>query len=805
MRQLKVTKTSGSGTIDQLQAGWSVQCAISPTEIGGDTRLGSASFGIARDPDSKFLIDNDVQVRQTELGGFDGNIREVSLGELSVDLSVNSILSRLDVERTAGVYAAGTFERNIAVPVNMPYVANAVTYYTGQQNNFDPITVNAIASDTYYIYVEGGGSSFPAINVFRIDGTYVTTYADYVAGDTAFGYLGTAGVWMTVMNTVLYVGRASRSSVRMYNASTGVYIGQWGTNGSGNGQFNTISGLTNDGTNIYTTEYINGRVQKFNSAGTYVTKWGTSGSGAGDLVFYQPHNLVAKNGVIWVPDQNARIRQYSNTGTFIAGQMGLFDATLATGDGSFVRGSNIGLMFDHNPNSTTLAYTVSNGVMKEWAFSGTLPAATGRTFTMNANSNFYPTVATLMDGTLLVAGTTGVDRYTGSLGSVASIFQYYMALAYPNMPIDFALLEPNTPPVYVGWRDNVWKQICDLAAATGNSITLWDTKIHIYALGRNKFTLPDDVTQRPVSLSSRPAGRSVTVINYNSSFPVTPSLMYDASVDNGGRVYKVDIGDLNYANVNQNTYPTYLTPPAALATATYGTIGGYVVYDNLGVVVTPATWANYGGAVIPTLTSEPGTIQLMLRGPNSAIPGFTAPFGIGTNGAGHLKIYGIGVVSAPEQYSVGTGVEPSVTTRAVAESINSPFCNNSTVAYTQASWVAYNSGTPEHTLSLSFDTKNAAKLQLYATGVPYLTNTLVLYDEVIWIVNTVNYSATTVNLSLRRHTPASSYGLINEPSFEEIWSGAPAGNFESYWKTHVAQDFTIAPLRNPYGVPTRAI
>src|ERR1035438_5883277 len=58
------------------------------------------------------------------------------------------------------------------------------------------------------------------------------------------------------------------------------YIGQWGTSGTGNGQFaGRPYGICADSVgNVYVLDRVNHRIQKFDSAGNYLSQWGTPGN-----------------------------------------------------------------------------------------------------------------------------------------------------------------------------------------------------------------------------------------------------------------------------------------------------------------------------------------------------------------------------------------------------------------------------------------------------------------------------------------------------------------------------------------------
>lgn len=96
------------------------------------------------------------------------------------------------------------------------------------------------------------------------------------------------------------------------------FVTKWGTQGTGDGQFNSPRGITvgSDGY-IYVTEWGNHRVQKFTRDGQFVTKWGTQG--AGDGQFSIPIGIAtdAQGNVFVAEHFNHRVQKFTGDGTFI--------------------------------------------------------------------------------------------------------------------------------------------------------------------------------------------------------------------------------------------------------------------------------------------------------------------------------------------------------------------------------------------------------------------------------------------------------------------------------------------------------
>jgi hypothetical protein len=76
-----------------------------------------------------------------------------------------------------------------------------------------------------------------------------------------------------------------------------VLFKKWGSEGSGNGEFERIHDLDFDPTerHLYVVDRDGNRIQVFDKNGTFVTKWGSEGSGNGE--FRVPYSVdVDSNG-----------------------------------------------------------------------------------------------------------------------------------------------------------------------------------------------------------------------------------------------------------------------------------------------------------------------------------------------------------------------------------------------------------------------------------------------------------------------------------------------------------------------------
>jgi hypothetical protein len=158
-------------------------------------------------------------------------------------------------------------------------------------------------------------------------------------------------------NGVLYVTDQSERVVRF--SSQGAYLGQWGSPGSGAGQFDGPAGIAVDGSNnIYVVDTYNNRVQKFTATGAYLGRWGSYGSAAGQ--FNSPLGIAidSSNNVYVAENGNNRIQKFTSGGTYLtqwgpAGFVPLFSVA--------------GVSVDHSNN----VYVTADRTIQKFASDGT--------------------------------------------------------------------------------------------------------------------------------------------------------------------------------------------------------------------------------------------------------------------------------------------------------------------------------------------------------------------------------------------------------------------------------------------------
>jgi len=116
-----------------------------------------------------------------------------------------------------------------------------------------------------------------------------------------------------LMLTIVVLGLMPSQALGEYQ-----YDIQWGSTGSGDGQFHYTADIAVDSSDIvYVTDIYNHRVQKFDQDGNFLGQIG--GSGTGDGKFSEPKGIMFdSSGNMFIVDHgNSRIQKFDQNGTFL--------------------------------------------------------------------------------------------------------------------------------------------------------------------------------------------------------------------------------------------------------------------------------------------------------------------------------------------------------------------------------------------------------------------------------------------------------------------------------------------------------
>ena len=228
----------------------------------------------------------------------------------------------------------------------------------------------------------------------------------------------------------VYVSDLGNKRIQKFS-NTGQYVTQWGSSGTGDGEFHYPSGIAVSDDGVFVVDRDLSRVQKFTTDGEFVLQWGTRGSNSGQMSL--PNGVAVNNGTVYVVDTgNQRIQTFTTDGQFVSS----FGSS-GQGDGQFLTAIGIDIATDDVGDSHVYVTDKGNGKIEKFHLNGTFaqsfsfhspnytftPEAiavgpTGKMFVSNSDND---RILHLSPSTLRLSHTAQTGPYPNSFNIVTDI------------------------------------------------------------------------------------------------------------------------------------------------------------------------------------------------------------------------------------------------------------------------------------------------------------------------------------------------------------------------------------------------
>lgn len=182
----------------------------------------------------------------------------------------------------------------------------------GRPRHATPEGVSTDASGNVYVADSNTSGTSANDRVVKYDANGV--FLDVIAGPgTIYATPGPAQVSDPTSVAVapsgdVYVVERGGDRVQRFDSS-GIYLGTWGADGTGNGQFRNPEGIAVDSlNNVYVADFGNDRIQKFDAAGGWITAWAVNNVVEVD---------VDATDVVWAVG-DSKVRRYDLTGSLLS-------------------------------------------------------------------------------------------------------------------------------------------------------------------------------------------------------------------------------------------------------------------------------------------------------------------------------------------------------------------------------------------------------------------------------------------------------------------------------------------------------
>jgi DNA-binding beta-propeller fold protein YncE len=203
---------------------------------------------------------------------------------------------------------------------SFPY-SHTIGFQANQGRGFNnPVDVALDPSGILYVLNRAGSEvgirlAYKRVTICSVDQEYL---GEFGTGGTGNGEFWWPSSLAFDSHGRLYVSDEALHRITIFDKD-GQFLDQWGANGSRDGELNRPSYISFDQEdNLYVADSLNHRIQKFAKDGLFLSKWGGPGDGPGQ--FNMPWGITIDDvGNLYVADwRNDRIQKFSLEGGFLA-------------------------------------------------------------------------------------------------------------------------------------------------------------------------------------------------------------------------------------------------------------------------------------------------------------------------------------------------------------------------------------------------------------------------------------------------------------------------------------------------------
>jgi hypothetical protein len=779
---------TGSGTLGPVVPGWSITEQCTPVALGDASGSVGSVNGLTTKvkSDSRYVQDNPVALTHDTAGVFRGSVQSVAVDALSAAAEISGGLSFLVADRTMPpVWLDNTADRSfLSYGAGTGQVATAYGIATDPFDDsifitsYGIINVNLLSIDRYKVIK------------FSSTGVFISEFGANGTGNGQF--TGPMSVAVSPVDGSVFVSDGSQTRITKFTTSDRInytYSTKWGSLGSGNSQFGSASLAINIDTdsagNVFAADRGNARIQKFTSAGAYSAQIATTGPAT-----FNPYDInVDSGGNVYVSIVTQGlgtavvpgiIAKYNNALTTLLSTVTIpGPANTQVGILTFAIDGSGNFWADWGNATYLVKYDSSGNELFRWQSTYPVPVDLNTNYNLAVNSAGAVTVVYRSASFQPQFSGNYVTEFNYIPVTLSTTLQRYMASCDPSLNgFTFSYLASSNPNVVVpGWTGDVWTKIKEACCVFAIEIALVGTVITVRDAGS-------------LSLNIINAGPKTTTPN-NTFGGQEVDLTYQSPVAGGGVMYSaaavaviwsVDVGQRNVVTVTGTTYPTALGQPIPTDVLPIQP-GQYFVVDTNGLAVPAATWLAAGGQILAAPGTAPGTITITFIGPGATIPGFVAPFYFATDrtpaAVGALSIAGPGVICTPGTIQLLTGADPARTTQQVAFSSASPFIDTIARAYDRGS--ASSDAVASPSVDVEFDMPTAK-----TNGFGRTAGATFALEGSIYRVTEARFGNVTTHIKATRFTKLA--------GIDTAWSGQTFGTYDTFWSGYSAGDQQIQPL-----------